>query len=103
MQTFDGPTALKYARSRHSTSDFSRAGRQQQIIKAIKDKVFSADNLLNISLMRNLYKEYTKMVKTNVSLDEMLGMLKYGTKIDHMFSFVYSYECSSRDFQRVTP
>lgn len=103
LQNFDGPTALKYARSRHSTSDFSRAGRQQQIIKAIKDKVFSSANLLNISLMRNLYKEYTKMVKTNISIDEMLGMFKYGDDVEHMFSFVYSYECSSRDFQRVTP
>ena len=28
-QHLDGPTALKYARSRHSTSDFSRSQRQQ--------------------------------------------------------------------------
>lgn len=29
-----GPNTLKYARSRHSSSDFSRSTRQQQIIKA---------------------------------------------------------------------
>ncbi|USN56313.1 MAG: LCP family protein [Candidatus Peribacteria bacterium] len=31
----DGSLALKYARSRKSTSDFSRSYRQQQIIEAI--------------------------------------------------------------------
>ena len=33
----DGETALKYARSRHSTSDFDRSRRQQQILTAIGD------------------------------------------------------------------
>ncbi|HBY75354.1 TPA: hypothetical protein DEG21_05965, partial [Patescibacteria group bacterium] len=40
MQTLDGKTALKYARSRHSTSDFDRSLRQQLVIKAIKEKLF---------------------------------------------------------------
>ena len=39
LQHLDGDTALKYARSRHSTSDFSRSIRQQLILKGIKDKV----------------------------------------------------------------
>ena len=33
LQTFNGERALKYARSRHSTSDFDRSERQQLIIK----------------------------------------------------------------------
>ncbi len=37
-QHLDGDTALKYARSRHTTSDFSRSLRQQLILKGIKDK-----------------------------------------------------------------
>ncbi len=32
-QDFDGATALKYARSRHSTSDFDRSERQQLLLK----------------------------------------------------------------------
>ena len=40
LQTLDGATALKYARTRHdSNGDFGRARRQQQVILAIKDKV----------------------------------------------------------------
>jgi polyisoprenyl-teichoic acid--peptidoglycan teichoic acid transferase len=47
LQHFDGSTALKYARSRHSTSDFDRSERQQAIIKAIKEKALSAGFLTN--------------------------------------------------------
>lgn len=48
VQTMDGTKALKYARSRHSMdnmegSDFARAKRQQKVITAIKDKLFSSD------------------------------------------------------------
>ena len=39
----DGQTALKYARTRNMDSDYGRAGRQQQLIRAIADKVIAAD------------------------------------------------------------
>lgn len=38
-QHMDGETALIYARSRYSTSDFDRARRQQQILAAMKAKL----------------------------------------------------------------
>lgn len=34
----DGATALKYARSRETTSDFDRAARQQKVLAAVKEK-----------------------------------------------------------------
>lgn len=37
--TLDGEVALMYARSRHSTSDFDRSLRQQQIISSLREKV----------------------------------------------------------------
>lgn len=50
IQTMDGTTALKYARSRHSMdnmegSDFARAKRQQKVIEAVKNKVLSSETL----------------------------------------------------------
>jgi anionic cell wall polymer biosynthesis LytR-Cps2A-Psr (LCP) family protein len=68
----DGDTALKYARSRHTTSDFSRSQRQQQLIKAIMDKLLQKENLTNIDTLRELYDTYTRMVKTNISSKEMI-------------------------------
>ena len=55
---FNGADALKYARSRYTTSDFDRAKRQQKIMIALKDKVLSLNFLSNpakvISLMSTL-------------------------------------------------
>ena len=39
----DGATALKYVRSRNSDSDYGRARRQQQVVRALANKVVRAD------------------------------------------------------------
>jgi LCP family protein required for cell wall assembly len=47
-QHLDGATALKYARTRHQTSDFYRLRRQQQIIMALRDRVLSTDAITTL-------------------------------------------------------
>ncbi|HEY3290769.1 MAG TPA: LCP family protein, partial [Anaerolineae bacterium] len=49
MHHMDGATALKYARTRHNTSDFYRMRRQQQVILAVRDRVLSIDALPNLA------------------------------------------------------
>jgi LCP family protein required for cell wall assembly len=44
-QRMDGATALIYARTRHADSDFGRAQRQQQVLRALIDE-FQAKNLV---------------------------------------------------------
>jgi LCP family protein required for cell wall assembly len=44
-QTLDGATALKYARTRHADSDYQRAGRQQQVLMAVRDKLMQPGQL----------------------------------------------------------
>jgi hypothetical protein len=41
----------------------------------------------NINKLKKLYADYTKMVTTNISLKEMLGMAQYAYKLKHIFSF----------------
>lgn len=96
VQNMSWETALKYARSRHSTSDFSRSLRQQQILKAIIEKMLSAGTLHSVNKIKNLYFDYTKMVKTNIQLKEMIWAFKYvdGLK-DNIFSFWLTTECSN--------
>ena len=48
MHHMDGATALKYARTRHQTSDFYRMRRQQQIIMALRDRVLSTDAIARL-------------------------------------------------------
>ena len=42
-QHLDGETALKYVRTRNVDSDYGRARRQQQVIRAVADKVMRAE------------------------------------------------------------
>jgi LCP family protein required for cell wall assembly len=45
QQHLDGETALKYVRTRNVDDDYGRAGRQQQVIRAVADKVLRSDML----------------------------------------------------------
>lgn len=45
QQHMDGATALKYVRTRNVDDDYARAERQQQVIRAVADKVMRADML----------------------------------------------------------
>lgn len=99
VHKMDWETALKYARSRHSTSDFSRSRRQQQIIKAVIQEFFSFENITSIDKLKSIYWEYKNMLKTNISFKQILWMVKYVDNIEHFFSFVYNTNCIGRDFK----
>ena len=76
LQTMDGETALKYARSRHAAgsegSDFARARRQQLVLEAIKEKLLSKQTLLNPVTIGKLINEFSKNISTNLSVWEMV-------------------------------
>ena len=101
MNHFSGDTALMYARSRHSTSDFDRSLRQQQIVKAIKDKLIK--QIMSPTKIKQIYSDYTKIIKTNISLDEMIGLAQYTDNMDHMFSFWFTTECSNIAYKLSRP
>jgi len=66
----DGVTALRFVRSRKGTNnegtDFARSKRQQKVIMAIKDKVLSAETLLNPLKLRELYDMYANDVDSDI-------------------------------------
>lgn len=80
-QILDGATALKYARSRHSTSDFDRSHRQQLVIKAIKDKLFSMDILTSPTKIKSLYYAVVSHVKTDLSMGQIASLALFGKDI----------------------
>jgi len=62
-----GQTALMYARSRHNSGwDFWRSERQQQIVKAVKNKVLSNDYLTSPSKIKDLYNIFDKYITTDI-------------------------------------
>ncbi len=48
QQHLDGKTALKFARTRHGDDDYGRARRQQEVIRAVVDKVLRADMIVTL-------------------------------------------------------
>ena len=77
-QQMDGALALKYARSRHGLgsegSDFARARRQQKILSAVKDKLFSLNVLFKPTLITGIISAYQEHVSTNLKVWEMVRL-----------------------------
>lgn len=81
-QHFDGETALKYARSRHSTSDFDRSRRQQDILQALADKGKDDGVLVSPSRITSLLRIMDQHVATTLTFREMVTLAKLGASID---------------------
>lgn len=74
-QELDAETALKYARSRYSTSDFDRSRRQQKLLLAFKDKVLSLGTLTNPAKINSLMHNFSGNVETNLKLEEIIRLV----------------------------
>lgn len=82
LQQLDGATALKYARSRKTTSDFDRAKRQQKLMYAIKDRALSMEILTNPNKIKSLYDSVAGSIDTNLSLAEILELAKFAEEFN---------------------
>jgi len=84
FHTLDGATALKYVRERHSDprGDFGRAERQQQTLKAVRNKMFSSQTFLNPLTLSKLLSALEDNIRTDISLDEIEGFLQLAQKTD---------------------
>lgn len=71
QQHLNGKTALKFARSRESSSDFDRAARQQKIIKAVKDKIANLGFLSNPKHLVDMASVIGDHFRTNFTPSEM--------------------------------
>lgn len=83
-QLMDGETALKYSRSREGTNgegnDFARARRQQKVILAVKDKLSSLNLLTDSGKIVELYQQFSKSIKTDLTFNELRRILEISQK-----------------------
>jgi len=77
--TLNGDGALWYARSRHTSSDFDRGRRQQQLLRAIWRAARSNGQ---ITKLPELWSQLTQIVQTDLKFEDMLGLLPYALNID---------------------
>ncbi len=84
----NGDLALKFARSRKSTSDFDRAKRQQELLKAIRTTLESKNDI--IGLLEDIYNSTKDNVETNISFIDAVFTWRstqgYKISTNHVFT-----------------
>jgi len=77
-QIMDGAMALKYARTRHGSTDIHRARRQQEVIMALRQRILSEGLIPNLILQApSLWASLDKHLKSGLSLEQIVRLLLY--------------------------
>lgn len=89
VQRMSGSQALVYARSRHGSSDFDRASRQQRVILSLRQQ---ADFATLIQRLPDLVQSTSKAVKTDYPIARLPQLIELASRIDigNVRSFVFS-------------
>ncbi len=92
----DGQDALKYARTRATFGgDVDRAGRQQQVILAVRDRVLRLNMVAQLlTKAPELWRIFQQNVVTNLSLNEaiQLGLLAQDIPSENIKNHVLDYD-----------
>jgi len=77
----NGETALKFVRSRNAEgdegTDLARSKRQQRVISAIQNKMFSGDVLFNANSLKKLYEVVVSHVETDLDQETAISLAKF--------------------------
>lgn len=79
VQVLDGDHALAYARSRHTSSDYVRMGRQRCILAAMAG---DADRFYLLRKFTEILKVVTENVSTNLPIGLLPDLIKLADKVD---------------------
>jgi LCP family protein required for cell wall assembly len=96
LQHMDGEQALRYARSRHTSTDFDRSARQQRVLLSLRQQ---ADPQTLIPKLPALVAALKSAVRTDIpvdQLDELLGLAS-GVDTANIRSYVFAPPLYSRD------
>jgi LCP family protein required for cell wall assembly len=96
IQHMTGAEALRYARSRHSSTDFDRGQRQQRVLMSLREQ---ADPQNLIPRLPDLIAALKKTVRTDVPLDQMDELLGLASQVDtkNIRSYVFAPPLYARD------
>lgn len=86
-EKMNGERALAYARARYvegsEGGDFKRAARQQQLLLAIRDKVFSVNTAFDFTRVNSILNSLSDNIRTDMQLWEMKRFFEIARGIDH--------------------
>ncbi len=84
FHSLDGATALKYVRERHGDpeGDFGRAKRQQQVIQAVKNKLFSMETFFNAGKLNDVLTTLGDNITTDIAVEEIGSFINLSKNVD---------------------
>jgi len=96
LQHMDGEQALRYARSRHTSTDFDRGARQQRVLLSLREQ---ADPQTLIPRLPELVAALKTAVRTDVPIDQLDELLGLASQVDtaNIRSYVLAPPLYSRD------
>jgi LCP family protein required for cell wall assembly len=80
VHRLDGETALRYVRTRRGDTDFGRASRQQQFLKAVWDQFKSPNILLKVP---GLWSALKDSFRTDLKLGDVLALAPIALDLDY--------------------
>lgn len=85
IEHMSGERALRFVRSRHSNgvegTDFARSERQEKVIEAFKNKLFSIGTFLNPTRILSLYDIFKDSIHTDIVQQEYDDFIKLAQKM----------------------
>ncbi|GIG19700.1 transcriptional regulator [Cellulomonas chitinilytica] len=89
QHTFDGPTALQFARAREDIgdgSDLGRIGRQQDFLAATAREVLSRDVLTSAPALLSFADAATRSLSASTGFDRLTDLVGLGRSLQHVGS-----------------
>ena len=98
IQHMDGAQALRYARSRHTSTDFDRGQRQQRVLLSLREQ---ADPQELIPHLPELVGALKQAVRTDIPIDQLDELLGLASEIDTkaIRSYVFAPPLYQQEFQ----
>jgi hypothetical protein len=92
----DGEQALRYARSRHTSTDFDRGARQQRVLLSLQQQ---ADPEILLPRLPELVDALKRAVRTDIPLDQLDELLGLAAAVDtsNIRSYVFAPPLYSQD------
>jgi LCP family protein required for cell wall assembly len=89
IQHMDGEQALRYARSRNTSTDFDRGARQQRVLLSLREQ---ADPQQLLPRLPELIEALKSAVRTDIPLDQLDEMLGLASAVDtaNIRSYVFA-------------
>lgn len=86
-EKMNGERALAYGRARYvegpEGGDFKRAARQQQLLLAIRDKVFSVNTALDFTRLDSILNSLSSNIRTDMQLWELKRLYETARQVKH--------------------